>query len=498
MLEGWEKEHPQWRIEVLLWILDRALRSLRGYLEKSDESPITWENPYVELHYPIECNWADHSIAEAPHFHLQTGTLNSRDTVDQKTAAAAMSRLLVRHFEIAALQDWTNHSAFEKRGEQYQAVGSAELLEDANAISDPVEREQASEALFWPKSFGAGTIDYSEFVEGEPIGRDTAEQLAAIEPPLIYVPLEIDGHKVRLITILEVKPLIADADTKTAHFPIVVGLAIQAGIGETITVEWLEQPWASLSRWKDEDRTAIWDILHELIAQTLEALGPKPEPEMEEAILAVHAEIKVLARKGDRGLLQRAIAEAVAHFQKTGEITKLDVTQRRGDSMDQGLRQRLKELVKQVDEAKWNDEKGKSLEALVSALFGSVTGFDIAERIKTETEEIDLWITNNIDTGALRREGDVILAECKNWMGRCGKNEFVALLHKMINRSRRCTLGFLISWNGFADTVTKEMLRGSREEVLIVPLGGSDLRTCADSDHFLALLLRARQQALMV
>jgi hypothetical protein len=40
--------------------------------------------------------------------------------------------------------------------------------------------------------------------------------------------------------------------------------------------------------------------------------------------------------------------------------------------------------------------------------------------------------------------------------------------------SQRCTLGFLISWNGFASTVTKEMLRGSREQILVVPLMGED------------------------
>ena len=37
------------------------------------------------------------------------------------------------------------------------------------------------------------------------------------------------------------------------------------------------------------------------------------------------------------------------------------------------------------------------------------------------------------------------------------------------NRSHRCALGFLISWNGFTETVTKEKLRGSREQIMLVP-----------------------------
>ena len=44
---------------------------------------------------------------------------------------------------------------------------------------------------------------------------------------------------------------------------------------------------------------------------------------------------------------------------------------------------------------------------------------------------------------------------------------------KIENRNRRCSLGFLMSWNGFTGTVTKEMLRGSREETLVVPVLGS-------------------------
>ncbi len=37
---------------------------------------------------------------------------------------------------------------------------------------------------------------------------------------------------------------------------------------------------------------------------------------------------------------------------------------------------------------------------------------------------------NDSAEARLRREGALILAECKNWRGKCGKNEFVE------NRSR--------------------------------------------------------------
>src|SRR5262249_24891961 len=104
------------------------------------------------------------------------------------------------------------------------------------------------------------------------------------------------------------------------------------------------------------------------------------------------------------------------------------------------------------------DDKGRSLAKLCSRLFASIPGFMVTGRLGTETEEIDMSVLKDSAEPRLRREGALILAECKNWTGHCGKNEFVLFHPKIENRSHRCTLGFLISWNGFAGTVTKEML----------------------------------------
>ena len=152
-------------------------------------------------------------------------------------------------------------------------------------------------------------------------------------------------------------------------------------------------------------------------------------------------------------------------------------------------------LVDSVATARTADEKGGTLEELCSRLFASVTGLSVTGRIKTATEEIDITVLNDSYEPRLRREGPVILAECKNWMGQCGKNEFVIFKEKLENRSRRSTLGFLISWNGFADTVTKEMLRGSREETIVVPLSGDDIRAGVRDGDFAAVLIRCWDRA---
>jgi hypothetical protein len=116
-------------------------------------------------------------------------------------------------------------------------------------------------------------------------------------------------------------------------------------------------------------------------------------------------------------------------------------------------------------------------------------------RVRTATEEIDLSILNDSDDPRFRRESALLLAECKNWTGRCGKDEFVVFREKIENRNRRCSLGFLISWNGFATTVTKEMLRGSREETLIVPVSGKELRAAVRDSNFLKVLVECWDKA---
>jgi hypothetical protein len=155
----------------------------------------------------------------------------------------------------------------------------------------------------------------------------------------------------------------------------------------------------------------------------------------------------------------------------------------------------LTDLVSAVDTSKETDQKGRALESLVARLFEGVVGFTVTGRVRTLTEEIDVSILNDSQEPRLRREDALILAECKNWSGKCGKDEFVIFRAKLENRSDRCSLGFLISWNGFTSTVTKEMLRGSRERILVVPLDGTVLREAVRDGNFLDIMLREWQKA---
>jgi hypothetical protein len=158
----------------------------------------------------------------------------------------------------------------------------------------------------------------------------------------------------------------------------------------------------------------------------------------------------------------------------------------------------LDNLVEAVETAKSTDDKGRSLEELCSRLFSSIPGFSVTGRVRTETEEIDISVLNDSTEARLRREGAIILAECKNWTGKCGKNELVLFHQKIENRRGRSTLGVLVSRNGFADTITKEMLRGSHETILVIPMTGEDIRAAVRAGNFTTTLLSCWDRAIML
>ena len=147
----------------------------------------------------------------------------------------------------------------------------------------------------------------------------------------------------------------------------------------------------------------------------------------------------------------------------------------------------LQGLIDQVEVQITNDAKGRVLEELACRLFETVPGFQVTGRVRTATEEIDIRMVNNSDDAIWKKEGPIILAECKNWSSKVGKDEFVLFKEKLNNRRQRCSCGFLISWNGFAGTITKELLRGSREEVFIIPVSGEDLRAAVLAGTFEAM-----------
>ena len=154
-------------------------------------------------------------------------------------------------------------------------------------------------------------------------------------------------------------------------------------------------------------------------------------------------------------------------------------------------------LLQAVETLENSTEKGRALEELMTRLFCSIPGFIFDGRnVRTETEEIDITLINGSSDPRFVKEQPLMLVECKNWTSKCGKDELVLFRQKVQNRNQRCTLGFLVSWNGFAGTIAKELLRGSRDEAVILLLEGDHVRRAVRSGKFADELVAAWRETL--
>lgn len=129
------------------------------------------------------------------------------------------------------------------------------------------------------------------------------------------------------------------------------------------------------------------------------------------------------------------------------------------------------ELINTINaENNSNQERGRALEELMLKFFSEVEGFRCHPNVRTETEEIDIFILNGAKDGVFAKESAVILCECKNWKRRVVREELNIFIGKMKNRYRRCRLGFFIAWNGVSADFDKEQLRFSHDEEVVVLL----------------------------
>jgi len=146
--------------------------------------------------------------------------------------------------------------------------------------------------------------------------------------------------------------------------------------------------------------------------------------------------------------------------------------EKRYSDLEQKIQEKWKETLT-IDDS---NKKGKALEELLVLIFSTVEGFVPSHRVKTETEEIDVSVRNESKDSFWLKFTPFILVECKNWSTDCGKDEVVSFRSKLVNRFGLSRLGFLVSINGFRETVTKEILRGSQAEFLVVPIDGTMLK----------------------
>jgi len=494
-LGDYEEKHPNWRAEALLWVIDYALRYLKLCLESKRKSGITWNSPFVELEYPVEMDWGAWGNGDAVHVVLKSGVLSIADTANAEIATKALARIMVKHLSILAMQDLTNHVAFEKNGDRHLPVLPGEAVACLDTLKRKREKRLFMESLFKPFSMGAAPVefDFSRLKPNARVPRRIVNEIVRATQMIDLQPLKWTGHvngqPVEISLIFQVHPLTVDVTSRRAFFPLTVGLMFLSGDATQAQSAPNTEHWPCPPTWNPEDREGFWNGIFEGLKYLLKNIAQPISTELDKAVVTVSAKLEMPIARSDTNARARIMQQMLESFAKNGEVLQMDCqvacSQQGTADFDVPA---LNTFIKQVEIAATANAKGRALEDLLSALFQSVPGFQVSQRQRTQTEEIDLLVENNSQEGWLKGEGSLILVECKNWQSKCGKDQFVTFREKILSRRGRCKLGFLVSWNGFAETVTKEMLRGSREEPLVVPVDGDRIREAVRAASFLQVL----------
>lgn len=158
---------------------------------------------------------------------------------------------------------------------------------------------------------------------------------------------------------------------------------------------------------------------------------------------------------------------------------------------------RIRSLARDVKTETHKQKKGRVLEELLAAIFASIDGFHPTVNARNDVEEIDVLVRNESGDSFWSKEGQYLLVECKNWQSNVGVEQLRSFLFKLQNRYDRARLGVLVSINGFADTVERELLSVRSERALVILADGAMLDALVSSADRSSLLKQWHQTALL-
>jgi hypothetical protein len=323
-LNQYEKDHPHWRIEVLVSLVKWGLKSLKYYIEDVRDPEITWESPFVELHYAVDWNWKERGSGDvSPGGHI-FGKFTPRNTATKQLAVKTLSETMACQFNAMTLAEATNWAWYEKLNNYYTPVFPVHVSVALNAIKSKRRRRECFEELVRPFSIGAARIDYGgmEFKSGARVPKRAIKQLAEISKRMdiqgVRITGEGNGRKFEMGLVFEIHPLIADYDEKKAYHPVVVGLAFLSRMVGNDIVE--DTP----SHWPKSDRAEFWEGLLRELEKLTGLLIPKVESR-ESVILSVNSTLKIPVehwQPENRSAEIKKVADALAQI---GELAQLNV-----------------------------------------------------------------------------------------------------------------------------------------------------------------------------
>ncbi len=323
-LDSYEKNHPHWKAEALIGLIEWSLRSLRHYLEDARDKEITWAAPFVELPYAVEWEWEQSRTRGEQYGRILYGHVTDQNVADRETTLATLSAIMARQVTVTALGDLTHWVRFADQNGARRCYLPVELEEALCSIKSKPRREAAFEDIIRPFSIGAGLVDFDGMGmrDGERVPPKVTRQLAklheAIDIPDFRFTGEVDGRKIDLRLIFQIHPLITNHDEERARHPITVGLFFEPKVsGRRVT---FPQP----GRWPQEVREKFWEELFAALTNFAKELIPKKEIERS-VILEFHGQLKIPAEHWSpqkRGDVMKMIMDSLS---AGGEVTRLDV-----------------------------------------------------------------------------------------------------------------------------------------------------------------------------
>ena len=252
--------------------------------------------------------------------------------------------------------------------------------------------------------------------------------------------------------------------------------------------------------WKDETTPfTLVQVLETLHARVKWAANEQRDPEKDNWQQLIHGVKQAVVGKflSDPSKLTPSeflLLSDLSHTIIRSVVRTTDKAAEKTSFSEETSEKLLSDVITQTD----IQVRGRSLEELALRLFNTVPGFKAKSRLRTRTEEIDLFILNGSNDAPWRDMGPALIGECKNWSGKCGTEDFNHFESKVRNRRGQCKCGFFVSWNGFSRTFVQQRLRSSREDFLIVLIEGGHIEEAIAKGSFGAVLYRLWEEALRV
>ena len=243
--------------------------SLCRYLESPEEPEVSWEDPVLELQYPVPLDWELWETSGDVAVSLLYRGLDHGDVIEEarRDPKAFAHRITGNYLEWAdylLLSRMTHEVGYVKRGDEYEPHLPAEEQKKLDEL--PKEEAFARlDELFEPFSMGFLDVDEEDLdEEGNVVPERVEARLRGREPfgPAAKVSGDVDGKPFTADALLAVYPLVVDEDEHRAYFPVVVGLAFDGEGGDPTT-------------WSEADRRQFWE---ELLGSLREQIGAPPRP----------------------------------------------------------------------------------------------------------------------------------------------------------------------------------------------------------------------------